>query len=336
MTGVIRVSAPGKLFLIGEYAVLHGAPALLSAVDRRVHVGLQPSRDGWRLDAPDLGVHNLPLDARGNLPADPDATRRAQLRLYATVLQHVREYIGAPTGSFAVRTDSAAFSANGHKLGLGSSAAVAAALTAAFAAAAGCAPDTATLCRHAMAAHREFQNGSGSGADVATCVHGGLIIYQRGQVQARPAWPDGIIGMAVVTGAGASTPQLVARVADYARRAPSRHDADMMRLTALAEQAQTAITDADAFLALLRDYFVALQELSRHAAADIVLPRHEQLAALAARHGGVFKTSGAGGGDLGLLFAADVAAAQQLTTAFAQAGARIIPLQFAAPGLGRD
>lgn len=31
----LRASAPGKLFLCGEYAVLEGAPAVLTAIDRR-------------------------------------------------------------------------------------------------------------------------------------------------------------------------------------------------------------------------------------------------------------------------------------------------------------
>ena len=33
--------APGKLFLLGEYAVLDGCPAVVAAVDRYVTVGLR-------------------------------------------------------------------------------------------------------------------------------------------------------------------------------------------------------------------------------------------------------------------------------------------------------
>ena len=38
------VSAPGKLFLIGEYAVLHGYHAVVAAVDRRVTGRFLPAR----------------------------------------------------------------------------------------------------------------------------------------------------------------------------------------------------------------------------------------------------------------------------------------------------
>ncbi|MCW8846391.1 MAG: hypothetical protein OQK99_11185 [Gammaproteobacteria bacterium] len=41
----MQISAPGKLILAGEYAVLDGAPGLVMAVDRRARVSLEPSSD---------------------------------------------------------------------------------------------------------------------------------------------------------------------------------------------------------------------------------------------------------------------------------------------------
>src|SRR3990167_7396944 len=40
-----NASAPGSLMLLGEYAVLHGKPALVCAVDKRINVILTPRRD---------------------------------------------------------------------------------------------------------------------------------------------------------------------------------------------------------------------------------------------------------------------------------------------------
>ncbi len=52
-----RASAPGKLVLLGEYAVLFGAPAVVMAVNRRavVTVGKAPG-EKWVVTAPVLGV----------------------------------------------------------------------------------------------------------------------------------------------------------------------------------------------------------------------------------------------------------------------------------------
>ena len=40
--GALTVLAPGKLVLVGEYAVLDGAPAIVAAVDRGVRCVLSP------------------------------------------------------------------------------------------------------------------------------------------------------------------------------------------------------------------------------------------------------------------------------------------------------
>ena len=38
---IVTATAPGKLVLLGEYAVLEGAPALVMAIDRRAEVRLE-------------------------------------------------------------------------------------------------------------------------------------------------------------------------------------------------------------------------------------------------------------------------------------------------------
>ena len=57
----IRVDAPGKAILMGEHAAVYGRPALVAAVDRRMHLRLAPDPDdggisGLRLELPQLGI----------------------------------------------------------------------------------------------------------------------------------------------------------------------------------------------------------------------------------------------------------------------------------------
>ena len=56
---MIKVSAPGKLMLFGEHAVVHGRPCIVVSVDHRINVSLG-KRDGDKiyLDAPDVAVKN--------------------------------------------------------------------------------------------------------------------------------------------------------------------------------------------------------------------------------------------------------------------------------------
>lgn len=347
----IRASAPGKLFLLGEYAVLEGAPALLTAVDRRVEVTIEPSAtDSWQVSAPNLGIRKLALGTDGALPAGLTDQQRTHLRVFDEVRAAVQaaalqaqavqaqslQAQARPTRTLpplAISIDSSALSRGGHKLGLGSSAATAAALTDALARARGLTLDQDELFRLAHAAHRSAQNGAGSGGDVAASVHGGLIRYAPGTAAVPLRWPEELSISAVVTGEGSLTTRLVGRVADYAAENPSQHRADLDRLIHLAGQAESALADPADFLRLASDYFAALSRLDDHARAGIVSERHRELHALARREGGVFKTSGAGGGDVGLAFSYAGEPTERLAGALARAGAAIVPLGFFAAGL---
>ncbi|MBC7443518.1 MAG: hypothetical protein H7311_13540 [Ramlibacter sp.] len=331
----IHVSAPGKLFLLGEYAVLEGAPALLTAVDRRVEVTIDDSAsEAWLLTAVGLGIENLALQTDGALPAGLAPQVRARLDLFDAVREAVLARASRPAlRPLRISIDSSAFSRGGHKLGLGSSAAVAVALTSALARAAGLDLARGDLFHLAHAAHRSAQNGAGSGGDVAASVYGGLISYTRGAEPVPLTWPAKLSLMAVVTGEGSLTTRLVARVADYAAADAQRYREDMSRLAGLAARAETALVDPAAFLGLATDYFQALALLDAHAGAGIVTERHRELQALAHREGGVFKTSGAGGGDVGLAFSLGGEPTERLSAALEAAGATVVRLGFSAPGV---
>ena len=332
--GAIHVSAPGKLFLLGEYAVLEGAPALLTAVDRRARVRLGPARDNqWRISAPNLGLHDQPLAADGSLPPACDDTLADRLKVFDAVRAYVAARLERPLPALTVHIDTADFAVDGHKLGLGSSAAVAAALTAALARAGELTLSQQRLAEWAIAAHRAAQNGTGSGGDVAVSIYGGLISYERDTPPQALGWPAALTGRAVVTGQGASTPDLVSRVYAYGQRDAAGFAGDIARLGGLARQVGSALADTSVFLDLAARYFTALKTLDTHAAAGIVSARHEHLAALAAQHQGVFKSSGAGGGDVGLLFADHHSSTAGLYGAFAAAGAEVLDLGFNASGL---
>lgn len=333
MSTAIETSAPGKLFLIGEYAVLDGAPALLTAVDRRARVRLTPAADGdWQLSAANLGIRAMCLGPDGAIPGYAGPELRQKLRVFDAVLRTVNARLPTPLPAQHVAIDTADFARDGHKLGLGSSAAVAAALTCALGRAAGQYWSQAELTQRAIDAHRAAQNGAGSGGDVAVAVYGGLIAYRRDQSPVALDWPHSLVGMAVVTGDGASTPDLVARVRALADDQPAAYKRAMGALTELADRVQQSLVNGSDFLRLADDYFRALGFLDGHAGAGIISDRHHELHALAAQHHAVFKSSGAGGGDVGLLFVERGANETAVRSAFDAAGADILPLVFGADG----
>ncbi|MEO6827864.1 MAG: hypothetical protein ABI255_04920 [Microbacteriaceae bacterium] len=337
--GEIVTSAPGKLFLLGEYAVLDGAPALLTTVDRRVRVVVRSATtDHWQLSTPGAAAtthsDRIELGSDGSVPESLDPTERARLRVFDAVRKSVLATVDATApGPLEISIDSTSFSREGHKLGLGSSAAVAVALTAALAQAGGLNLAPQQLYSRALMAHRAAQGGTGSGGDIAASMHGGLIQYTRGAPPTQLTWPAGLAMLAVVTGTGSSTTQLVGRVQAYAARNPLRYRSDIGRLARLAGQAGEALAATNSFLRLATKYFQALSQLDDHAGAGIVTQRHRALHRLAAAHGGTFKSSGAGGGDVGLAFCESGRPALLLSAALTSAGARVVPLGFGTDGL---
>src|SRR5206468_650814 len=79
-----EVRAPGKLFVIGEYAVLHGGRALVAAIDAGISCRIEPAST-WCLSAPDLGVDGtlggLSGDSQSTLLRSAVAAARDEFRL---------------------------------------------------------------------------------------------------------------------------------------------------------------------------------------------------------------------------------------------------------------
>jgi len=169
------LSAPGKLFLSGEYAVLWGGTARIAAVgprtgalvrrrpDREVHVALA---DGRLVGA----ATPLGVGWPGKVPAAFEFVARA---LDLALRAHARESLGFELALAPGAT------ALGYKLGVGGSAraAVLAAEAARF-----ILEERFDTLKLALLAHRVAQ-GSGSGGDVAAIFAGGVIRYRRYDVR---------------------------------------------------------------------------------------------------------------------------------------------------------
>lgn len=191
----IRVSAPGSIMVMGEHAVLFGHRAIACAVNRFMHLHLVRRPDREVHVRSGLGNASGTLDA---LPQDENLSFvLATIGLFADRL---------PRG-FELDIESE-FS---HTVGLGSSAAVTAALVAALLAC--CDESTAPeyVFDRALAVIHQVQ-GRGSGTDLAASVYGGLIGYT-----VAPRRVDPLPGLPPISlyyaGYKTRTPVVLARVA---------------------------------------------------------------------------------------------------------------------------
>jgi phosphomevalonate kinase len=199
---------------------------------------------------------------------------------------------------------SALHDASGHKLGLGSSAASMVASEGARAVARGEDPGDplvrASIFRAVRGGHAVSQGG-GSGVDVASSVHGGVLRYEVSGAESRVhplQLPRGLTFEAWWSGWSARTSDLLARVRAFTDRTPGALDPLVSLASTAAAHVETG--DAHAFVRAARAYGRGLLALGQAADAPIVLPAFAELAAMAEREDGAFLPSGAGGGDVGV------------------------------------
>ena len=327
----IVASAPGKVVVSGEYAVLVGAPALAAAIDRRVICTLSDASTGdWIFQ-----THGFAPDVRhsvASLVDGPTLPRSDPAHLCQHILRQM-QLVGIAPGALPphlnLDTDSRAGFDGEQKLGIGTSAAVCAALTGALLALSGERRDVFPI---AFAAHRASQDGRGSGIDVAASCHGGLIRFEAAQPPrtTRVSLPIGLTFCAVWTGASADTREHVAQF-DIWRA--GTFPGPLRTLMSAASRVADAVSDAEEFMRQLRAYTMALRSLDDVARLGIFSTSHRLLNELAADHGVVYKPCGAGGGDLGMAFAIDARSIESFERAVRATGFTRLPLELDEHGI---
>ncbi|MFI2115114.1 phosphomevalonate kinase [Streptomyces rubiginosohelvolus] len=364
-------SAPGKLFVAGEYAVVEpGVPAVLVAVDREITVtatltdgagivissDLLPRAVTWRWR--DGRLHAVGASDGGE---NGDGARGALAHVVSAV-ETVRGLLaerGLPLPGLEISVSSRLHD-NGRKYGLGSSGAVTVATIDALTSL--CGTDLSLDARYRLAVISSAGiDPKGSGGDLAASTWGGWIAYQapdrafvldltrrRGIGEAlRTPWP----GLAVRrlpaprgltlevgwTGSPASTSSLVSGLHRRTWRGTASHRAFVETSTDFVRASIAALEDGDDE-SLLRQIRRARQELDRlddEVGLGIFTPELTALCSAAETVGGAAKPSGAGGGDCGiaLLDAGATHDISHVRQRWAAAGVLSLPVRPAPEGI---
>lgn len=331
------ISAPGKLFVSGEYAVLWGGVARVAAVAPRVNAFVRTLEDR-RVDI-------VLEEGRLTGTATPAGVKwssavTAEFRFVAHTIDLAYRIGGhdGPGFSLAIETSP---TADGKKLGFGSSARAVVLAAEAARSALGSTFDSLKL---ALLAHADAQQGKGSGGDVAACFAGGLVRYRRYPLEKllrsanggglssalADSAPVDLLRTPAVTqpmlyafsGSSASTPNLIAQVEkDWS---PERRARFVEECDGFGDLLEQALVRHD--FAAITDACQALQTrlwslgVTRNEGLERVLT-------LAATFGCTGKQSGAGGGDGALLFAPDTAARDALLGALNDRKIFAMPLE---------
>ena len=329
---MIEYAAPGKLFVTGEYAVLDGAPGLLVAVG--VHAIARARQGDWAWIS-DNGL-TYPFDVAQGEGLRWTGARPPDGVLLESIMVELAPEAAWPAPGFTLSVDTAEFRIHGTKLGLGSSASACAVLAAALLEAVNGAPaDPFAAAKLSKGAHRRFQGDKGSGADVAAVIDGGFVQYSRSDKSGRASsltWPEGLCLLPVWTGVSAQTSVRIGRYEQAREQFPKICE----QLLEAAAAARDRFVDGDAgsCLQAFRDYSNQLTALDQAMNLGIWSAAHREIASTLTPLDAVYKPSGAGGGDCGLILA-EAEKEDRLRRVLEGAGFDLPAWQLRVPGLRR-
>lgn len=188
----VQVSAPGKLYIAGEYAVVDGSAAIVAAVNRYVTVKVDD--ENLPTLAPESRkYYGVIVSEKENYkPIFWTRSSDGSIEIlgdekYAYVLAAMRVIDSYASECFAPNMDRKSYNLHisselddaksGRKYGLGSSAAITVATVRALCKWYGLKPDVPTICKLSLIASSMVKR-SGSGGDVAASSCGGWILYR--------------------------------------------------------------------------------------------------------------------------------------------------------------
>ena len=326
---LITEKAPGKLYIAGEYAVVeNGYPAILVALDQFVTCSIEES-------AAEVGkiisrqYHNNALQWHRLGEQMVVDNRDNPFSYILSAIKVTEEYarsFARELRIFDLHIDSQLDSDSGKKYGLGSSAAVTVATVKALCRFYNLPVTKDEIFKLAAIAHFEVQ-GNGSLGDVAASVYGGWIAYhsfdrqwlaqQRKYLDLRTLvdlpWPDLkieslkapsnlqlLIGW---TGKPASTSQLVDKISLFKARQQKEYRQFLEDSKHCIQRMVDGFHNADLKKKKneIRYNRELLKQLGTNSGVHIETPVLNKLCEIAEDFGGAAKTSGAGGGDCGIV-----------------------------------
>jgi phosphomevalonate kinase len=353
---IIKVKVPGKLILLGEYAVLEGADALVASIDRFVTANISASENDNFWISSNLFSDPIKFLIKDSGKIIPDGDQSDQLvstmhfalsmieQIYARLSGYKVEF-----KPFYLKIDTSQFyqETNKNKLGLGSSAALTVALIAAIVYFSNIEKkiisDNIDLFLFACDVHFKVQGNKGSGIDIAAGVFGGVHQYniksiaegKKTQKIVSRSIPEDLFILPVWSGVSASTRNLLSQIEQYRGNSENDYQAMMSRLSVLAETgcmlyAEKKCSD---FLDIVADYYKVLHDFSRKSQIAIISEVHKQIAEIVFANGGVYKPSGAGGGDIGLAFSDSASIIDRLKKELARHNFQTLSLGISSQGV---
>jgi mevalonate kinase len=316
---MIKISAPGKLMLFGEHAVLFGQPCLVTSLGLRLKVFLKKRKDGKILvNAPEISLKNYLFSAENWQRFFPKKARF----LFQAIFNFFQKY--QIESGLEIKTESQFLS----QFGLGSSSAIVVSTIKGLAQLFKIKIDKKELFDLAYQTVLDVQK-AGSGFDIATAIWGGVIYFLKGGKKIEPLKVNQLPLIIGYTGIKADTVEMIKEVAERRRSNPNKVDRLFNQIGKIVKQAKLAIENSDFEKVgrlmnlnqnLLRELGVSSKELE-----DLI-----EASLKSGAYGA--KLSGAGGGDC-MIALAPKNKLDSIKRGIEKAGGKIIEAKVPAKGV---
>jgi len=314
---MIKVSAPGKLMLFGEHAVIYQKPCIVISIEHRITVSLERRSDNKIiLTAPELDIENKNISK----------LEKAHFKKVSFLLTAIRNFFKKYNVKSGLNVETK--SEFSDKIGLGSSSAVVVSAVKALSELFSIKLDKKEIFDLSYKAVLDVQ-GLGSGFDVASAVYGGILFFKTGGEIIKSIDIKNIPLVIGYTGIKADTPTLVKMVAEKLRQEPKIINDVFNEIEKIVNLAKIEIENKD--WKKVGHFMNLNQDLLRN--LDVNSKELENLikASLDAGAYGA-KLSGAGGGDC-MIAIADENNLDKIKQAIEKAGGIIINAKILAEGV---
>ncbi len=281
----VIVSAPGKLMLLGDHAVVHNRPCLVTAVDQRMKLQIEIiDTPELQIEAPDVKITGYKKDLKDLGQGDiPKGAKFVEI----AVKNFLKKY--KLMGGLRIETKSA-FSSS---VGFGSSSASTVCTMKALAELTGTKLDNKSLFKLAYQTVIDIQ-GVGSGFDIAAGIYGGILYFVGGGKVIKPISVANFPLIVGYSGSKGDTSTLVKMVGAKLQQYPQIYPVLFDVSTDCVEIGKKALQNKDF------EKFGEMMNINEGLLASYGVET-DKLAVMnhAARNAGAYgaKLSGAGGGD---------------------------------------
>ncbi|MBN1501985.1 phosphomevalonate kinase [Candidatus Woesearchaeota archaeon] len=357
---MIKVSAPGKLIMAGEWAVLEkGNPAIVAAINRSVFVEIYESKETViDICIEDFKIKNFKAAFKNNQLTFLKRLCQEEIKQLSivkstieTVLNYINNY-----KPFKIKTYSQETIINGDKIGFGSSAAASVAIVSALLRFYGIGTSKERIFKLAAISHYLAQSKIGSGVDVAASTYGSIIIYKRfddkwllKQIDGKKSlneivevkWPELCVEQLKIpkdfnllvgwTGESASTSDMVKRMYGWKKRNREGYFRIINNISGLVKELLKNFKEdnKEKIIELLRKNESYLRELGQKSGVNIETEKLRELSEIADNNGGAGKLSGAGGGDCGIAIVFNKEKAEKIKKEWIEKGIKLINVELA-------